>query len=57
MVVLKGDQEKINYLIWKYQQENKTYKVFREPDLDNQITAIVFEPTENKKLFKKYKLL
>lgn len=57
MVVLKGDQEKINYLIWKHQQENKTYKVFREPDLDNQITAIVFEPTENKKLFKKYRLL
>jgi hypothetical protein len=57
MVVLKGNQEKIDRLIWLHQQEGKTYKEFREEDLNHQITAVVFEPTNDKKMFKKYRLL
>lgn len=38
---------------------NIQYKIFREPDIGNEITAIATEPLigENRKFFKKFQLL
>jgi hypothetical protein len=33
-------------LIDKAQMKGIRYSVFREPDIDNQITAVAFEPSE-----------
>ena len=56
MVVLEGNPELIEKLIWHHQKNGITYKEFYEEDLNNQITAVVFEPTIEK-YFKKYKLI
>lgn len=57
MIILQGDPSKMDYLMWEHTQRGKTFKVFEEEDLGNIITAVAFEPTDNYKLFKKYKLL
>lgn len=56
-VLLAGDVDDIEYLSWYHDKNKLTYRKFHEPDLNNQITAIAFEPTENYDLFKKYNLI
>lgn len=43
------DEEAINKLIHKAERKNIRFSIFREPDLDNQITAIALEPTKRSK--------
>ena len=40
------NEEKLHQLIAKLQKSNLKYSIFREPDLDNQITAIAIEPSD-----------
>ena len=40
------NEEQLKKLIWKFQKSNLCHTVFREPDIDNQITAICVEPSE-----------
>ena len=39
-------EDELNYLIQKLEKSNITYSIFREPDLNNQITAIAIEPSD-----------
>lgn len=57
MVILKCNADQIERKIFEYQIKNRPYKEFREEDLDNQITAVTFEPIVNSEIFKKYELL
>lgn len=41
-----SDEDELNKLIHKAELKGITYTVFREPDLDNQITAVAFEPSD-----------
>ncbi len=41
----KNEQE-LESLIVRLEQKNIKYAIFREPDLDNQLTAIAIEPGE-----------
>lgn len=43
------NESDLNRLIEKAQNQNIHYSVFREPDIDNQITAIALEPSSNTK--------
>lgn len=40
------DEEHLKDLIYKSQVRNIKISVFREPDIDNQITAVAFEPSD-----------
>lgn len=40
------NEEKLHELIYKLQKNHIKYSIFREPDLDNQITAIAIEPSD-----------
>ena len=40
------NEEQLHELIYKLQKNHIKYSIFREPDLDNQITAIAIEPSE-----------
>jgi len=40
------NESELKQLIHKLQQSNLKYSVFRESDIDNQITAICIEPSE-----------
>ena len=40
------NEEKLHNIIYKLQKSNLKYSVFREPDLNNQVTAIAIEPSE-----------
>jgi hypothetical protein len=39
------NEDSLNLIIYKLQQSNIKYSIFREPDIDNQITAIAIEPS------------
>ena len=39
------DEDSLKLLIYRLQQLNIKYSIFREPDIDNQITAIAIEPS------------
>ena len=41
-----SNEDELIKLIHKAELKGITHKVFREPDLDNQITAVAFEPTD-----------
>lgn len=41
-----SDEQSINSLITKLQVKGIKYSVFREPDINNQVTAIAVEPCE-----------
>jgi hypothetical protein len=48
----------LEYLIAKAESQNIKHTIFREPDIDNQITAVAFEPSDaTKKLCKNLKLM
>ena len=53
------NENKINSIELMLKENNIQYKVFCEPDLNNQKTALATEPIfgEKRKLFKKYQLL
>lgn len=40
------NEEKLYNLIRKLKKSNLKYSVFREPDLNNQVTAIAIEPSD-----------
>lgn len=40
------NEEDLNLLIFKLEKSNIKYSIFREPDLNNQITAIAIEPSD-----------
>jgi hypothetical protein len=40
------NEDALKHLIYKLEKNHIKYSVFREPDLDNQITAIAIEPSE-----------
>lgn len=40
------NEEKLHILISKLKKSNLKYSVFREPDLNNQVTAIAIEPSD-----------
>ena len=42
-----SDELELNKLIEKAKIRNIKFTVFREPDIQNQITAIAFEPSDN----------
>lgn len=58
------NEDSLKNLIHKLQKANIKYSIFREPDLDNQITAIAIEPSEKTRklvsslplMLKEYKL-
>lgn len=41
-----ADEEELKILIEKLHKNNIKFSIFKEPDLDNQITAIAVEPSE-----------
>jgi peptidyl-tRNA hydrolase len=41
-----SNEESLIRLVKKAQEKRITHSIFREPDLDNQITAVAFEPGE-----------
>ena len=46
-----ANEEELMKLMYKADQKGIRYLAFREPDLDNQITAVAFQPIiESKKL-------
>lgn len=45
---IKNEEELIK-LIKKAEDRNIKHTIFREPDMDNQITSIVLEPSDNSK--------
>lgn len=45
MLTVKNEQE-LNILISKLEKFKINFSVFREPDIDNQVTAICIEPSE-----------
>lgn len=53
-----ADENDIKNLIEKLQKNNIKYSVFKEPDLDNQITAIAIEPSDqSRRLLSSYPLM
>ena len=58
LVILEVDNEiQLKSLIDKAEQIGICSSVFKEPDLDNQVTAVAFEPGElSKRLLKNIKL-
>lgn len=40
------NEEKLHDLIYKLKKANIKFSIFREPDLNNQVTAIAIEPSE-----------
>ena len=40
------DEQSLIKLLKKAQMRGLTYSIFKEPDIDNQVTAIALEPTE-----------
>lgn len=53
-----SDELKLKELIKAAHTKNIKHTIFREPDIDNQITSVTFEPTEDsKKLCKKLPLM
>lgn len=40
------NEEQLQQLIYKLQKFNIKYSIFREPDLENQITSIAIEPSD-----------
>lgn len=58
LVILEVDNEiQLKSLIDKAEQIGICYSVFKEPDLDNQVTAVAFEPGElSKRLLRNIKL-
>lgn len=52
-----SDESALNALIEQAANQNIRFSVFREPDIDNQITAIALEPSpKSKKMCSKLKL-
>jgi len=45
LLTVKNEQE-LNILISKLEKFKINFSVFREPDIDNQVTAICIEPSE-----------
>jgi hypothetical protein len=41
-----ADEDELKNIIEKLQKNHINYSIFREPDLDNQITAIAVEPSD-----------
>lgn len=51
------DQLQLQNLILKLQEKGISYTAFREPDIDNQITAVAIQPSEStRKLCSSYPL-
>lgn len=40
------DESSLEKLIYKAESKGIKYTIFREPDIDNQITSVAFEPCE-----------
>jgi hypothetical protein len=60
MVILAANEEKMYERMALFDELGKTYKAFYEPDLDDALTAVAFEPLdeqEGKKIFKKFSLI
>lgn len=52
------NEQSLEHLIEKAKCKDIKYTVFREPDIDNQITAVAFEPSDAaRKLCSKYPLM
>ena len=53
------NEDNLKKAIKKLQQTDIQYKIFQEPDIGNEITAIATEPLagEKRKFFKRYQLL
>jgi len=45
---IKNEEELIK-LIQRAEQKEIKYSIFREPDMNNELTSVVFEPGENSK--------
>ena len=43
------NEDELKHLIFKLQKLNIKFSIFREPDIDNQITAIAIEPSDKTK--------
>jgi sensor histidine kinase YesM len=53
-----ANEDDLKYLIEKLQNNNIKYSIFREPDLDNQITAIAIEPSDqSRRILSSYPLM
>jgi hypothetical protein len=53
-----ADEDDLKNLIEKLQKNNIKYSIFREPDLDDQITAIAIEPSDqSRRLLSSYPLM
>lgn len=59
LVLLEVENEdKLKDLIYKLNELNLRHAIFKEPDLDNKITAVAIEPSElTQKIVKKIPLL
>lgn len=60
MIFLEANEYQINDMMTFYKTEGKKFAAFKEPDLDNLLTAVAFEPVSSdygKIIFGKFKLL
>lgn len=55
IVVLKTSKENLDLLVEKAKENNFSYSIFKEPDIENETTAVAFGP-ESKEILKKIKL-
>jgi len=60
LIILEANEREMEKMIGKFEDINLRYRCFREPDLDNLLTAVAFEPlwsNEGKEIFGKFKLI
>jgi len=59
LVLCSADKDKISRLITKLEYKGIDFAIFREPDMDNEMTAIATIPINgnDRKIFKGFKLL
>lgn len=59
VVGIAKDEKKIKKLMKQLQEENICFKIFRESDMENQITALATEPLlgDRRNSLRKYQLL
>jgi hypothetical protein len=60
MIILGARERDLEEMMAKYDELGLKYREFREPDLDNLLTAVAFEPVWNedgRELFGKFQLI
>lgn len=60
MILCEANETQMVKMMKMFDMLNKKYRTFREPDLNDLLTAVAFEPiwaSEGEQLFKKFKLI